>query len=168
MAGDKVIQIDQDDHEIGEVLRTVAHRDGLLHRIAVVYVFDEQGNILVQERLDNGLFDHSAAGHVDPGETYLEAATREMEEEIGISGATLEEVGNVFCEEKEPEKNIDKKHLFKVYRCVGTPGKLQEIEVKSVHFEDPYEVYKKIQADSEHKIYTAGFEKTLELLLTQI
>lgn len=159
------MHVDESDREIGEVTRKKAHEEGLLHRVAVVYVFDDKGSILVQERADNGLFDHSSAGHVDPGESFPEAAVRELGEELGIFSATLEEVGTVFAEERDIEKNIHKRHIFKIYRCFGTPGKLQEEEVKSVHFENPEAVFKKIKADSSHVLYTKGFEASLSFLL---
>ena len=165
---DIVTHIDENDCELGEVTRERAHKEGLLHRVAVIYVFDEAGNILVQERRDDGLFDHSSAGHVDSGETPLAAALRELGEELGIFDVSLKEVGTVFSEERNPEKSIHKRHLFKVYSCVAVPGKLQEAEVKSVHFEDPERVFEKIKNDSLHALYTKGFEVSLGLLLDTI
>ncbi len=43
-----------------------------------------------------GKWDDSVAGHVDEGETYLEAATRELAEEIGVVNTDLEEVGYYY------------------------------------------------------------------------
>jgi isopentenyldiphosphate isomerase len=45
-------------------------------------------------RLAPGRWDHSAAGHVDEGESYEQAAERELEEELGISGEKLEEIAH--------------------------------------------------------------------------
>jgi 8-oxo-dGTP pyrophosphatase MutT (NUDIX family) len=54
----------------------------------------------VQQRSKNVLkpllLDQSAAGHVDEGETYLEAANRELFEELGLSGYSLTEVAISF------------------------------------------------------------------------
>ncbi len=66
------------------------HEQGLWHRSAHVWVYDSAGNILLQLRAKDkdsspGLWDISAAGHVDAGETPEFAASREIAEEIGIS-----------------------------------------------------------------------------------
>ncbi len=66
------------------------HEQGLWHRSSHVWVYDSTGNILLQLRAKNkdsspGLWDISAAGHVDAGETPEFAAVREVEEEIGLS-----------------------------------------------------------------------------------
>lgn len=161
---DKVIHVDENDRELGIITRKEAHREGLLHRVVVVYVFDEEGNILIQERAD-GRLDHSSAGHVDPGETYLEAAMRELGEELGIFNVPLEELGMLLVDERLPEAGKHKKHLFKMYACTALPGKIQEEEVKSVCFEHPSAVFEKIQADSLRRVYTGGFAASLPLLL---
>lgn len=83
-----VIVVDENDQVVGTMDKAEAHRTGVLHRIAVVYVENPAGQILVQVR-SNGRLDHSAAGHVDVGESYLEAAQRELHEELGVSGVEL-------------------------------------------------------------------------------
>lgn len=160
----KVIHIDENDCELGIVSREEAHRTGLLHRVVIIYVFDKEGNILIQERLD-GTLDHSSAGHVDPGETYLEAAERELGEELGIFGVTLEQLGILRADEILPEVGKNTKHLYAVFSCTATPGKIQEEEVKSVYFENPVAVLKKIQNDPRHQVYARGFAKSLPFLL---
>ncbi len=160
-----VVHIDEHDCEIGVIPRKEAHRTGLLHRVVIIYVFDAEGNILVQERADDGRFDHSSAGHVDPGETYLEAAKRELGEELGIFNVPLEEHGMLLVDEMLPKKGRHKKHLYKMYSCTATPGKIQAEEVKSIRFEDPNIVFEKIQADPHRRLYTGGFAASLPLLL---
>jgi ADP-ribose pyrophosphatase YjhB (NUDIX family) len=70
-----------------------------------VVLENDQGEILLQRRGDvvsyPGLWNDSASGHVDVGETYLEAALRETKEEIGVSGVSLVELGKHYGEEKE-------------------------------------------------------------------
>jgi isopentenyl-diphosphate Delta-isomerase len=88
--------VDADDRVVGHAARSEIHRRGLLHRAVHVFVFDSQGNIYVQRRSASKdrhplKLDSSAAGHVDPGESYRETAYRELEEELGIR-SELEEV----------------------------------------------------------------------------
>lgn len=65
------------------------HRDGDWHRAAHVWVVVGDGRLLLQRRSHSkenwpGQWDISAAGHVSAGETSVEAAVREMEEELGL------------------------------------------------------------------------------------
>lgn len=73
-----VIWVDENDAVLGEVDREKAHKEGLLHRVAAIYLVNDRGEILVNERAKDGYLDHSSAGHVDVGESYLEAAKREL------------------------------------------------------------------------------------------
>jgi len=54
-----------------------------------VFVFNTQGDIYLQKRsaikdVQPGRWDTSVGGHLCPGETYLKAAVRELEEELGV------------------------------------------------------------------------------------
>lgn len=74
---------------IGRAPRDVVHREGLRHRSVHVLLLDGAGRVFVQRRsadkdVDPGLWDTSAAGHVDSGERYEEAALRELAEELGL------------------------------------------------------------------------------------
>lgn len=85
--------VDKNDNVIGECSVKEAHEKKLLHRVSVVYLINDKKEILVQERMDDGRLDHSAAGHVDKGETYIDAAKRELKEELGVEFVTLKHLG---------------------------------------------------------------------------
>jgi len=66
------------------------HGKGLIHRTAHVWLLNPKKELLFQKRSLNktaypGLWDISAAGHISAGQTSLEAAKRETEEELGLS-----------------------------------------------------------------------------------
>lgn len=94
-----ILVVDDNDRPVGSATMEKIHQEGLWHRIARVMVVDENGKILLQRRSPNvltspNLWDHSAAGHVDAGKTYEEAALREANEEIGLTNINLVELGS--------------------------------------------------------------------------
>jgi 16S rRNA (adenine1518-N6/adenine1519-N6)-dimethyltransferase len=96
----KVIVVDEEDNEIGTEYMMDAIKKGMVRRASRVYVFNESGQLLVQQRSKNVLkplmLDQSAAGHVDIGETYEEAAYRELHEELGLENVVFELVETSF------------------------------------------------------------------------
>ena len=67
-----------------------AHQKGWFHASAHVWLYTETGEILIQLRHTNkvnypGLWDVSVAGHISAGESIVEGALREVEEEIGLT-----------------------------------------------------------------------------------
>ena len=81
--------VNEDDEVIGQQPRSVVHAKGLRHRAAHVLVFNTDGKVFLQLRSiskDNnpGVWDSACSGHVDAGESYADAAARELMEEIGL------------------------------------------------------------------------------------
>ncbi|MFO0920342.1 MAG: NUDIX domain-containing protein [Candidatus Saccharimonadales bacterium] len=91
-----ILTVDEKDNPIGSASKADIQRMGLWHRIVQVMIMDKHGRYLLQRRSKNvsvpGLWNHSAAGHVDEGEGYLQAAVRETKEELGIDIQDLVEV----------------------------------------------------------------------------
>ncbi|CAM6129567.1 unnamed protein product [Calypogeia fissa] len=71
-------------------LRSLVHKDGDYHRAVHVWIYAEStGQLLLQQRAHTkdswpGLWDISSAGHISAGDTSLESARRELEEELGV------------------------------------------------------------------------------------
>jgi isopentenyldiphosphate isomerase len=66
------------------------HRDGDLHRSVHVWIIASDDRILVQRRAavkenNPGSWDVSCAGHISAGESAIDAAIREAEEELGMA-----------------------------------------------------------------------------------
>lgn len=77
----------------GEIVeRTKAHAEDILHRTAHIWVIRRTGSgveVLLQKRAQGkdsfpGCYDTSSAGHIPAGEEPLQAAQRELREELGI------------------------------------------------------------------------------------
>jgi len=84
------VVVDKDDHVVGYRTRSDCHHDKtLIHRTVGVIVFDDTNKVLLHKRsqtkdLEPGFWGISAAGHVTKGQTYDEAAQRELKEELGV------------------------------------------------------------------------------------
>ena len=83
--------VDDNDTILGTERRAVVHARGLRHRSVHVLVFNPAGELLIQLRSAAKdsyplHWDNSVGGHVGPGETYEQAAARELAEELGLRG----------------------------------------------------------------------------------
>lgn len=70
--------------------REVIHRKGFWHRTVHVWVINSRREVLLQKRAaakltHPDLWDMAVAGHISTGETSLDAACKEVKEELGIS-----------------------------------------------------------------------------------
>ncbi|MFF8013176.1 NUDIX domain-containing protein [Streptomyces sp. NPDC007929] len=84
-----VERVDERDRVIGVVDRDEAIREGWAHRVATTVCRDPRGRVLVCRRPDHvsrfpGHHDWLIGGAVDVGESYEEAAARELAEELGV------------------------------------------------------------------------------------
>ncbi len=91
-SADEILDIvDENDRVIGQSPRGAAYAQGLRHRCAFIQVRDAAGRLFVHRRTPTklvfpSLYDMWVGGVVGAGETYDEAALREAEEELGVSG----------------------------------------------------------------------------------
>lgn len=87
--------VDENDRVVEQRTRGEVHRLGLRHRAMHAFVFNKRGDIYLQQRshlkdVSPLAWDSSAAGHLDSGESYSEAAIRELREELGVELAVTE------------------------------------------------------------------------------
>ena len=83
--------MDEEDRVIGRARRGEVYARGLRHRCVFVFVRDGAGRIFVHRRTATKLvfplmYDMFVGGVVGAGESYDDAALREAEEELGVSG----------------------------------------------------------------------------------
>lgn len=163
----EVVVVNEKDEVIGTMPRALAHENGTPHRIAVIFVENDNDEILVQIRM-SGTEDHSSAGHVDPGESYLQTAQRELREELGIE-TELKSIGNGWSEERgRKDRNDDGKlehrtHVFEAFVCKAEPGALAPDEVKGVYWAKPEDILEKMKQNPEK--FTGGFKVSLPVYI---
>ncbi len=86
--------VDEFNLPFAVMTREAVHHFQLLHRSVFVVFYSAQGKLYLQQRQKDkevhpGCWDISAAGHVLAGESRLEAAMRELNEELGVEPPKL-------------------------------------------------------------------------------
>ncbi|MBC7382947.1 MAG: isopentenyl-diphosphate Delta-isomerase [Bacteroidia bacterium] len=89
MKDESVILVDEHDKELGIMEKQEAHLKGLLHRAFSVLIFNNNEQLLLQQRSKNkyhsaGLWTNTCCSHPRPGEAVIEAAHRRLKEEMGF------------------------------------------------------------------------------------
>ncbi|MDP9463022.1 MAG: NUDIX domain-containing protein [Actinomycetota bacterium] len=90
--------VDDDDNVIATVTRTEMRAGRLQHRSVGIVVMSTDGRLLIHRRSDAkdiwpGWWDIAAGGVVAAGETYDQAARRELAEELGLVDVAVECLG---------------------------------------------------------------------------
>ena len=91
MSEEQLILVDERNRATGSAGKTAIHRSGLLHRAFSIFMVDDRGRIVLQQRSrekyhSGGLWANSCCGHPRPGERTLSAARRRLGEELGVTG----------------------------------------------------------------------------------
>ena len=84
-----VILVDEKDNVLGTLPKLEVHAKGLLHRAISVFLFDDEGNWIIQQRALNkyhsaGLWTNTCCSHPYYNETVIDAANRRLMEEMGV------------------------------------------------------------------------------------
>lgn len=100
---DLVILVNEQDQEIGTMPKLEAHQKGLLHRAFSVFIFNTQGELLLQQRAFDkyhsaGLWSNTCCSHPYIDENILTAANRRLHEEMGIA-TDLQEIHSFIYHE---------------------------------------------------------------------
>ncbi len=89
MAIEEVILVDEHDNEVGTMEKIEAHEKALLHRAFSIFVFNNEGQMMLQRRAlskyhSPGLWTNTCCSHPRPGESLEEATKRRILEEMGF------------------------------------------------------------------------------------
>ena len=86
---EEVILVNEQDEQTGSMEKMQAHREGKLHRAFSVFIFNNKGEMLLQQRALNkyhsgGLWTNACCSHPRPNELTEAAAIRRLKEELGF------------------------------------------------------------------------------------
>ena len=85
-----VILVDENDIVIGVMEKMEAHEKALLHRAFSIFIFNNKGEMLLQQRSlrkyhSGGLWTNTCCSHPRSNEDILQAAHRRLQEEMGFN-----------------------------------------------------------------------------------
>ncbi|MFH1770610.1 MAG: NUDIX domain-containing protein [archaeon] len=167
--------IDENDNIIGHATYKEAHEKGLLHRASDVFVFkdDSYQEMLLNLRSKKMKYPGTLCnpgGHPKPGETPIETAKTELQEEMFFEHQLPEEL--VFEKMLEENFRIDKEHtIITLYRVIY-PGPFYNDpkEVEDFFFMKMDDLIKDIKDNPEKYslFFRMMFAKYLKLLHSKI
>jgi len=136
---EEIIQIvDKDNREIAAIARGLMREQRLIHRASYILVFNTAGELFVQKRTMSkdiypGYWDVAAGGVVLANESYEESASRELAEELGVSGVKLKFLFDQYYEDE------DNRVWGRIFTCTHDgPFTLQPEEVEYGRFMPPH------------------------------
>lgn len=86
---EELVLVDENDQQIGISSKLDVHRIGLLHRAFSIFLWNDNGQMLLQRRAATkyhsaGLWANTCCGHPRPYEDIHDAADRRLFEELGM------------------------------------------------------------------------------------
>jgi len=159
MANTEIVDIvDKKNNVVSSANVAEAHDKKLLHRVVGVFVFNVDGSLYLQTGNKYGKLDLSVGGHVRQGETYENAAKREILEEIRLDVP-------VYHIRTFLPANARLGHYWGLFTATAPNGwqfKATE-EVSSVSKLDINTIKQKMQSDPD--LFTHGFMNAMTELL---
>lgn len=119
MSEEKVVLVNEQDEVLGLMGKQEAHEKGLLHRAISIVLFNEKKEILLQQRADSkyhwaGIWSNTVCTHPRENESYIDAANRRLEEELGFT-TELEEIFHFIYKTKDEESGLTEHELDHVF-----------------------------------------------------
>lgn len=165
----EIILVDPEDNPVGSAAKLAAHLDGgSLHRAFSVFVFDGEGNMLVQRRARGkyhfgGLWTNACCGHPRPGERTSEAARRRLREEFGFD-AEVREMFRFIYRATDEASGLTEHELDHVFRGEFEGEPLPDPdEIEDWRWMRPEELLDDLAASPER--YTPWFRVAAERVL---
>ena len=139
----RIVAVDQNDHKIRLIDKIQAHlNNGILHRAIMIFVFNSDGDLLLQKRSDRKMlwpsfWDSTCATHPFNQESYEKCGQRRLQEELGFT-TQLKYLGKFFYQAKYKNVGAEKEIcavLVGFYDGEINPNKKEVAETKWIDFE---------------------------------
>ncbi|RIA10380.1 isopentenyl-diphosphate delta-isomerase [Flavobacteriaceae bacterium MAR_2010_72] len=160
MIEEQVILVNENDEKIGLMPKMEAHEKALLHRAFSVFVFNDNNELMLQQRAAHkyhspSLWTNTCCSHQRDGESNIEAGKRRLMEEMGFVTELTEIMSFIY---KAPFDNGLTEHEFD-HVMIGTYNKEPKInsdEVAGWKWMSLEDVKNDIEVSPEQ--YTAWFK----------
>lgn len=157
---EQVILVDENDNQIGLMPKMEAHEKALLHRAFSVFIFNKNGDLMIQQRASTKyhsplLWTNTCCSHQREGEKNIEAGQRRLFEEMGFI-TNLEEVFS-FIYKASFDNGLTEHELD--YVLIGNfdgKPKINKEEVEAYKWMSLEEL--KIDIENNPSIYTVWFQ----------
>ncbi|MER3374771.1 MAG: isopentenyl-diphosphate Delta-isomerase [Allomuricauda sp.] len=164
MEEENVILVNEADEPIGLMPKMEAHEKALLHRAFSVFVMNDKGETMLQQRAKDKyhsplLWTNTCCSHQREGESNIEAGKRRLMEEMGFSTELTELFSFIY---KAPFDNGLTEHEYD-HVMIGTFNKTPEInpdEVADWKWMHPEDIKTDISKNPDQ--YTAWFKIIFE------
>jgi isopentenyl-diphosphate delta-isomerase len=165
---EELILVDADDRELGFMSKARCHDgDGVLHRAFSVFLFSEDGRLLLQQRsrskrLWGGYWSNTCCSHPRRGETMNIATGRRLQDELGIS-ADLEFVYKFSYQARFDESGSENELCYVYLGTVTTPAHPNEHEIEAIRYVSAAELQQELDTAAEQ--FSPWFRIEWETLL---
>lgn len=170
MERNHVVLVDKADKVIGKMEKMKAHREGLLHRAFSIFIFNDAGNLLLQQRASHkyhgaGLWTNTCCSHPQWDEEVLPSAVERLKFEMGID-CELEFVYS-FIYRARVENNLIEHELDHVFVGYSNEQPVCNLaEVQAFKWMDVDELI--VDVEKNKNLYTVWFQQALPTLLQYI
>jgi len=134
-----LILVDADDNETGFLSKSQAHDgEGILHRAFSVFLFNEKGELLLQQRVGTkrlwpGYWSNSCCSHPRRGETMQTATRRRLRDELNVE-AELEYIYKFSYQAEFGELGAEHELCHVYLGSVAGDVHANDHEIESVRF----------------------------------
>lgn len=159
-----VILVDETDKELGVMEKMEAHQKGVLHRAFSVFIFNTNGEMLLQQRAlskyhSAGLWTNTCCSHPRPGENVADAALRRLNEEMGLSVPLA--MKTTFIYKAAFDNQLTEHELDYIFTGISTTDpQINPEEVNAFKWLSPHQVQEAIKATPH--LFTAWFKIAME------
>lgn len=172
--------VDKNGNPTGNsALKSEIHKNGWYHNTIHLWLYTKNGDILLQQRSHKKtihplLWDVSVAGHIDAGETFIEAALRETKEEIGLQlkSIDLAHIGTFLHESSYNSGEIKDNEFHQVYvaELKNSIDELQpqENEVEALKLVTRDEFLNLLQGSDDNHHFISSNKSYYEFIATKI
>ncbi len=162
-----VILVNENDEQIGMMPKLKAHEKGVLHRAFSVFLFNTQGEMLLQQRAfgkyhSEGLWSNTCCSHPKVGEDTQSAAHRRLMEEMGLE--TDLQFLYSFLYKAELDKGLTEHELDHVF--IGISDQKPVINTEEVadwKYRSIDELFRDLESHPEH--YSVWFKMEVRNVL---